>query len=232
MTRVARWSAVAVAAVAGLTAFTPGPRPDPAAAGAVTATAHAGLRIVADRIPYGARRRAEMAAYSRRHSGSATWRLTPSMVVLHYTAGATYAGARATFAADTPNLGERPGTCAHYVVDRDGTVYSLVPATIRCRHTIGLNDRAIGVEMVQPDLGDGGRAADRAILARPRQIRAALLLVKQLQRRFGLTNRDVIGHAMANADPRFHDRRGWRNDHVDWQATDVAEFRRRLDRLG
>ena len=58
-------------------------------------------------------------------------------------------------------LGELPGVCAHYVIDRDGTVYQLVPTSIMCRHTVGLNCTAIGIEHV-------GRT-DGQVLGNPRQ---------------------------------------------------------------
>ena len=178
-------------------------------------------------IPYPASRQQEMAAYSLRHYGTASWQLTPTMIVLHYTAGGTWASTRAVFAADTVNMGELPGTCAHYVVDKDGTVYQLVPTSVRCRHTIGLNDQAIGIEMVQEG-GSSAAWADQQILDRPAQVGAALALVRSLQAQFGIPTTSVIGHAMANAAPQFHDRMGWRNDHADWQAADVARFRARL----
>ena len=185
------------------------------------------VTVVDAAIPFGAARLAEMAAYSLRHYGTASSRLTPTMIVLHFTAGATWTSARDTFSADVATLGELPGTCSHYVVDRDGTVYALVPVTIRCRHTIGLNDRAIGIEMVQP-AGPSGAWADQQILARPAQVGAALALVRQLQATYGIPSSAVIGHAMANADPHFHDLLGWHNDHVDWQTGDVTQFRARL----
>ncbi len=185
------------------------------------------LRIVPALIPYPATRQQEMAAYSLRHYGTASWQLTPTMIVLHYTAGGTWASTRAVFAADTVNLGELPGTCAHYVVDKDGTVYQLVPTSIRCRHTIGLNDQAIGIEMVQEG-GTSAAWADQQILDRPAQVGASLALVRSLQDQFGIPTTSVIGHAMANAAPQFHDLKGWRNDHADWQPADVARFRARL----
>ena len=57
---------------------------------------------------------------------------------------------RNAFAADAPDpeLGQLPGTCAHFVIDRDGTIYQLVPLGIMCRHTVGLNYTAIGIEHV------------------------------------------------------------------------------------
>jgi hypothetical protein len=193
-----------------------------------------GFAIVDDPIPYGSARQSEMAAYSLEHYGVSTAALTPQLIVLHFTAGATYQSAWNTFAADTPNRGELPGTCAHYAVDKNGTIYRLVPEALRCRHTVGLNHLALGIEMVQ-ETADAtlasAFAADQAILARTAQSDAALRLVKWLQARYGLGDAAVIGHAMANDSPLFLDLAGWVNDHSDWQAADVATFRTRLDAL-
>lgn len=183
--------------------------------------------VVDSLIPFDDARRAETAAYSRRHYGDDTWRLTPTMVVLHYSGSSSWSSVRDTFVPDVANLGERPNTCAHFVVDEDGTIHALVPVTTRCRHTIGLNDRAIGIEVVQPALDDP-RAADAAILARRPQVTALVALVRMLQTRYRIPTDAVIGHAMANDDPRFHDVAGWRNDHVDWQEPDVVAVRRLL----
>ena len=215
----------------GVVAPTPTKTASPPAAAPPTAAPPAAgsssLRVVQAPIPYSATRQQEMAAYSLRHYGTASWQLTPTMIVLHYTAGGTWSSTRAVFAADTVNMGELPGTCAHYVVDKDGTVYQLVPTSVRCRHTIGLNDQAIGIEMVQEG-GSSATWADQQILGRPAQVGAALALVRSLQSQFGISTANVIGHATANAAPQFHDRLGWRNDHADWQAADVAVFRSRL----
>jgi beta-N-acetylhexosaminidase len=125
--------------------------------------------IVAKPIPFGAQRRAETAAYARRHYGLDTWRLvSPHVIVEHYTASESFSSAYATFASDAPDseLHELPGTCAHFVIDRDGTIYQLVPLTTICRHTVGLNYTAIGIEHV-------GRS-DAEILGNPRQLAASL----------------------------------------------------------
>ena len=106
-------------------------------------------------------------------------------------AGGTWSSTRAVFAADTVNMGELPGTCAHYLVDKDSTVCQLVPTSIRCRHTIGLNDQAIGIEMVQEG-GSSAAWADRQILDRPAQVGAALALVRSLQAQFGIATRNVV----------------------------------------
>ncbi|HET7481296.1 MAG TPA: peptidoglycan recognition family protein [Actinomycetota bacterium] len=188
-------------------------------------------RIVRDPIPYGAKRKHQMARYSLRHYGHKSWRLRhPRVIVLHFTGGSTYSSAHNTFAANSPNRGEMPGVCAHFIVDKDGTIYRQVRLSIRCRHAIGLNYTALGVEMVQ-ETGEGAHWADRQILHRHVQIRAVLKLVRYLKLRFHVRMRNIIGHSMANDSPYFKDLEGWRNDHTDWQPIDVKEFRRRLKNM-
>src|SRR5437660_12686252 len=89
-------------------------------------------RIVWDPIPFGAKRKAEMVGYVRRHYGSfmkPTWRLiNPQVIVIHFTDSETFSPAWNTFASDVPDseLHELPATCAHFIVDKDGTIYQLV----------------------------------------------------------------------------------------------------------
>lgn len=187
-------------------------------------------KIRFDPIPYGHERKRQMANYSHRHYGERTWRLDPSAIVLHYTATATYPPVFNTFAANAPALGERPGVCSQFVVDKDGTTYQLTRLYVRCRHTVGLNHVAIGIEMVEEDLGTR-HGSDQAILERESQARAATHLVAWLKQRYGIPIEDIIGHAMANDSHLFRDLEGWRNDHVDWRSGDVREFRRRVARI-
>ncbi|MEA2476499.1 MAG: hypothetical protein QOC87_698 [Actinomycetota bacterium] len=182
-------------------------------------------------IPYGHKRKREMAAYSKRHYGHARWALKHvRVIVLHFTGGNSYSSARNTFASDTPDRGELPGTCAHFIVGKDGVIHQLVPTTIRCRHAIGLNYVAVGIEMVQPT-GQGSHWADRQILARHPQIKSVLQLVRFLRSKYHVRMQNVIGHAMANDSPYFKDLEGWRNDHTDWLPQDVRTFRKHLRRI-
>ena len=186
--------------------------------------------IERDPISYGEDRKAEMANYSRRHYGNEEYRLrNPKVIVLHFTATDSYSSVWSTFDSNAPNLGERPGVCSHYVVEQNGTIDQLVSPRIRCRHTIGLNHVAIGIEMVQ-STGRGSHWADQQILDRRRQVGAALRLVRWLQARYEIPTGEVIGHSMANDDPHFKDLQGWTNDHTDWLKRDVKEFRHRLRR--
>jgi N-acetylmuramoyl-L-alanine amidase len=181
--------------------------------------------IVAKPIPFGAARRAETVQYAQRHYGLNTWRLQgPHVIVEHYTASTTFSSAWNTFAGDTPDgeLGEKPGTCAHFVVDRDGTIYQLVPLSTICRHTVGLNWTAIGIEHVG--------TSDASILDNPRQLRASLRLTLWLMTRYRISLPNVIGHSESLTSAYHRERYApWRcQTHADWQHADMVAYRRDL----
>lgn len=186
------------------------------------------LQISQDPIPFPQSRIDQMAAYSQRHYGIDSAVLDPRAIVLHFTESDTWTSARDTFASNATNLGEKPGTCAHFVIDQQGGIHQLVPLEVQCRHTIGLNHVAIGIEFVQNSRGRGAHWADQQILARPAQLAAGLALVRSLQARYAIATADVIGHAEANSSPLFQERLGWRNDHTDWLTADAAQFRAQL----
>ena len=194
--------------------------------------AQAAPRLVKDHLRFTAQRKADTAAYAKRHYGVSTATLTPRLIVLHVTESDTYASVRSLFDANQPNRGEAPGTCAHYVVDQDGTVYELVPPNLVCRHTIGLNHVAIGIEFVQASHGHDARWAVQQVLRRRAQVDAGAGLVRMLQQRYGIADAAVIGHAMANDTKGFRDLEDWRNDHTDWQPPEVVRFRSVLDATG
>ena len=182
--------------------------------------------IVWRKIPFGARRKRQMAAYSNRHYGARVWELTdPHVVVEHYTDGPSFSSAWNTFAANSRHLGEMPGVCSHFIVDTDGTIYQLVNMGIRCRHAIGMNWTAIGIEMVG--------TSDGQILRRRPQLHAALELTLWLVARFRIEVRNVIGHAETLMSPYHHELYpSWRClTHSDWQHRDMQIFRRKLKRM-
>jgi beta-N-acetylhexosaminidase len=185
--------------------------------------------IVWKPIPFGAKRRAEMAAYSKRHYGVRAWRLrNPRVIVEHYTAGSTFSSAYYTFAADVPDseLHELPGVCAHFVIDTDGTIYQLVSLTTRCRHTVGLNYTAIGIEHVG--------TSDGQILRNPRQLSSSLRLTLWLTQKFRIKLRNVIGHNESLTSP-YHKElyAAWRcQTHGDWTYADMTVYRKKLRSLG
>jgi N-acetylmuramoyl-L-alanine amidase len=199
-------------------------------AGAVLdlARAVAPPRVVRRPIPFGADRRAQMRAYARRHYGFDDHRLRrPRVIVQHFTAGTTFDSAFQIFAANAPDveLGERPGVCAHYLIDRDGTIAELVPTTLMCRHTVGLNWTAIGIEHVG--------VSDGQVMGNRRQRAASLRLTRMLQGRHGIATRNVIGHAESLSSPFHRERvaRLRRQTHGDFARPAMDRYRRLLDRM-
>jgi N-acetylmuramoyl-L-alanine amidase len=186
-------------------------------------------RIVSRSIPFGAKRKAEMAAYARRHYGLRTYRLIhPHVIVIHFTETRTFQSTYNTFAPDVPDseLHELPGTCAHFVIDRDGTIYQLVPISIMCRHTVGLNWTAIGIEHVG--------FSDAEVLGDRSQMRASLRLVRWLRCRFRIKVRDVIGHNESLSSPYHREKVPalQHQTHADFKRADMQVYRRHLAETG
>ena len=183
--------------------------------------------IVWKPIPFGAKRKAETAQYAERHYGIHSYVLHPKVIVEHVTATSTFSSAYNTFAADVPDpeLHSLPGTCAHFIVDRDGTIYQLVPLDLMCRHTVGLNYVAIGIEHVG--------LSDAAVLSDAAQMRSSLALTAWLMARYKIALANVIGHNESLSSP-FHKElyAPWRRQtHGDWRRSDMNVYRSRLAAL-
>jgi beta-N-acetylhexosaminidase len=183
--------------------------------------------IVWKPIPFGAARLAETVRYARKHYGITSYALRPRAIVEHVTATSTFSAAYNTFAADVPDaeLHELPGTCAHFVVDRDGTIYQLVRTNVMCRHTVGLNWAAIGIEHVG--------SSDAQVLGDAVQMRSSLALTLWLMWRYGIPLANVIGHNESLTSPLHKELYApWRcQTHGDWRHVDMIVFRRRLAAL-
>jgi N-acetyl-anhydromuramyl-L-alanine amidase AmpD len=99
-----------------------------------------------------------------------------------------------------------------------------------CRHTVGLNWTAIGVEHVG--------TSDGEILENPAQLSASLSLTLWLMSRFHIQLRNVIGHNESLTSPYHRERYpGWRcQTHADWNHADMqvyrAALRKRARRFG
>lgn len=180
-------------------------------------------------IPFGPKRKRQMAAYSERHYGERTWRLRhPRVIVEHVAVAGSAAAVYNAFAPDTPDpeLHELPNVCAHFVVSSSGRILQLVNLRTRCRHTVGLNWTAIGIEHV--GFADGDVLGDR------RELRASLRLTRWLRCRFRIPIRDVIGHAESLNSPYHRERVPSlrRQTHGDWKHASMQAYRRKLRRLG
>jgi beta-N-acetylhexosaminidase len=180
-------------------------------------------------IPFGHKRKREMAEYSERHYGHYQWRLRhPHVIVEHMAEAASAAAVHNTFAPDVPDveLHELPNVCSHFVISSAGRIFRLVPLGIRCRHTVGLNWTAIGIEHTG--------FADSDVLDNPSQLRKSLRLTQYLRCRFGIPVHDVIGHAESLSSPYHHELVPSlkRQTHGDWKHSSMRVYRRRLRGMG
>ncbi|WP_257666758.1 N-acetylmuramoyl-L-alanine amidase [Parapedobacter tibetensis] len=134
--------------------------------------------------------------------------ITPRMVVLHWTSvpsvekttdvfmSPILPPARAAIAGAS-NL----NVSAQFVVDRDGTIFRLLPDTVFARHCIGLNHCAIGVENV------GGESMPLTNA----QVKANVALIRYLHSKYPIEYvighheyKDYIGHPLwKETDPHY-----------------------------
>jgi N-acetylmuramoyl-L-alanine amidase len=180
-------------------------------------------------IPYPQKRKREMAAYSKHHYGQYKWRLNnPQLIVEHYAAAGTISSIFNTFRTDQPDVEfhELPNVCSHFAVSASGAVYKFVPPTTRCRHTVGLNYTAIGIEHVG--------FSDQDILGRPAQLNGSLQFTQWLRCRFGIPVNQVIGHNESLSSPFYKelDSRFRGQTHGDWTHADMQTYRADLTKLG
>jgi N-acetylmuramoyl-L-alanine amidase len=180
-------------------------------------------------LPITVRRKRETVAYAERHYGLRTWRIVrPHVIVEHLTENDSIAATFNTFAPDVPDveLHELPGVCSQFVIGRDGEIAQLTPIQFMCRHTVGLNWTAIGIEHV------GFREGD--VLNDPAQLRASLRLTRWLRCRFRIPVADVIGHAESLGSPYHHERVAAlrTQTHSDWQHWAMERYRTLLRRQG
>lgn len=150
---------------------------------------------------------------SRHGMDARTPYIRPTMVVVHWTAVPTLEASYDVFkktrlegradilAASTLNV------TAQFLVDRDGTIFRLMPDTLFARHTIGLNHTAIGIENV---------GSQREPLTSA-QLRANEALIRYLARHHDI--RYLIGH---------HEYHRFRGSHL-WMETDPDYITEKID---
>ena len=116
--------------------------------------------------------------------------IDPKMIVLHWTVIPSLEESFEAFNPPTlpnwrPDIKNVSGlnVSSQFMVDRDGTIYRLLPETTMARHVIGLNHCAIGIENV------GGT---EALPLTEAQLKANIELVKYLANKYAIDF--VIGH--------------------------------------
>ncbi len=147
---------------------------------------HVSRRIIDKPIDFGSERIAMSYAYRKQHYGieAPDIRIDPKIIVLHWTAVPTLERSFGylkpqkllSIRGDIADAGAL-NVSAHFMIDRDGTIYRLMPEYWMARHVIGLNNSSIGIENVG---GEGNAKEDLT----PEQVAANIALVRYLKSRY------------------------------------------------
>lgn len=114
-----------------------------------------------------------------------------SMIVLHYTGMQSADEALARLRDPTAEVS------AHYLIDEDGTIHSLVDEAKRAWHAgkshwrgiTDVNSASIGIELVNPGHEFGYREFTEA------QVDALIPLMQDIKDRYGITRGNIVGHS-------------------------------------
>jgi hypothetical protein len=92
-----------------------------------------------------------------------------------------------------------------------------------CRHTVGLNWTAFGIEHVG--------MTDGSLMGNQRQLDASLALTRWLMDRYGIARANVIGHNESLSSPYHREKvaRLRTQTHGDMRAATMRRYRRLLD---
>ena len=118
-------------------------------------------------------------------------KIEPEIIVLHWTESNDFEKSFNIFKPEKIQYGgivahaSQLNVSIHFLVDRDGTIYRLMPETWMARHVIGLNYHSIGVENV------GGKGAIDNMTKE--QVDANIKLVRYLAKKYP-TIEYLIGH--------------------------------------
>jgi N-acetylmuramoyl-L-alanine amidase len=160
------------------------------------------LEIVERPIIFDAQRKYLTATYREKHTADCDYKangveaclkIDPKIIVVHMTDLKTFEDSFNHM--NEPVLGEereklvsrsfdRLNVSSHYLIDRDGTIYRLMPETYMARHAIGVNHDSIGIEHV-------GMNAEGPS---PEQVEASTKLVSYLMKKYGIGSDKIYSH--------------------------------------
>ena len=205
------------------------------AAAVIDAPASADAPVIVDApMAWSAERERLTLVYRQRHSDpeAVDLAIDPRVIVVHYTSGGSATATRHYFDNVRVEAARKEiaragavNVSAHFVVDRDGTIYQLQPPIRFARHCIGLNHIAIGIE----------NAGDEAKFPLTEaQVAADAALIRWLARQYRITH--LLGHyeVMRFRDHPYYVERdaAYQNDKPDPGPRFLALVRARVADLG
>ncbi len=151
------------------------------------------LEIIQKPINFSEHRQTLTLDYIHKHYGLSPKdiTITPKVIVVHFTAIPTLQGSFEAFDSeelpssrkDISGKNASANVSVPYLIDRDGTIYQLMPDNWMGRHVIGLNYSSIGIENV----GKLGTLTDK-------QLEANIALITYLQEKYREIDY-LIGHS-------------------------------------
>ena len=157
-------------------------------------------------------------------------KMTPKVIVLHWTAGKTAKSTWNAFASAEisarrhRNKQGRLNVGTQFLVDRDGTIYQLMDEDRVARHCIGLNHLSIGVENV------GGI---EGYPLTEKQVTANVALIQYLHAKYPITH--VIGHyeylSLENSEYFSENHVNYRSYKKDPGESFMAKVRSQIEHL-
>lgn len=153
------------------------------------------ITIISKPIDFGAKRVKMTRDYIKKHYGinAKTINIEPRIILLHWTAEIDLEKSfnrlkSEKLLEDRTDIAKasKLNVSAHYMVDRDGSIYKLMPDNQMARHVIGLNYSAIGIENV------GGVSDKREDLTKA-QVKSNIALIKYLKAKYPKIEY-LIGH--------------------------------------
>ena len=143
--------------------------------------------IIEKYLPWSENREKLTREYAELHYGMSITKIEPQAVVIHWTAGTTWESAYYTFYDENGSDDDinTVNVSSQYIVDRDGTIYQLMPENKLARHTIGYNWCAIGIENV----GGVNNVEDLT----PEQLNANVALIRYLHAKYPAI-KYIFGH--------------------------------------
>jgi N-acetylmuramoyl-L-alanine amidase len=160
------------------------------------------LKIVSNPITFNAERKFLTALYREKHTGDCDHRrdgieycltIDPKLIVVHMTDIKTFKESmeymkKPVLEKRRINLLERSedelNVSAHFLINTDGTIYSLMPEKYMARHAIGVNHLSIGIENVGMNKTGPTKA----------QVTSNIKLVKHLMEKYKIPKENVISH--------------------------------------
>jgi len=159
---------------------------DPAGVPSVPgATSGQGAVVVKKHLPY-KEWEEEYSRYFKEHYQDSSLVLKPKIIVLHYSGTSNFTQLWWTFIKGGQYEGSPGHLSVHYAIDRDGTIYELMPPNRRARGTYGVNHVAISIDII----GNG----ENDILRNKNQMKVCFALVRWLSKTFKIPAENVYAH--------------------------------------